>query len=462
MKRESENALLKWHQNPGRKPLLLLGARQVGKTWLMRHFGEKHFKHVAYIRFDRNERMRTIFETSDYNIEELLLHLQAEVRHKITPGKTLLILDEIQECPAALTSLKYFCEDLPELHVMAAGSLLGVQQHYGTGFPVGKVNTMTLYPMSFREFLNANGYETDTEMLDQCNWKSIQLFANRFEHQLKIYYYVGGMPEAVKTYVDTQDFNAVREVQNEILSNYSNDFSKHVPKLLAAKVSLLWESVPHQLAKENKRFVYNDVQKNMRARDLEDAMDWLLRAGLIYQVHRINEAALPIAAYRDGAFKLYFLDVGLLGAKSGLDISVILEKNAIFREFKGALTEQYVQQEMRAKCDISPHYWQSDSSRSEIDFIFQNGMNIVPVEVKAETNTKAKSLLNFCRRYTPKLAVRSSMNDYKLSELSTEGVTTTTLLDIPLYSISQIAKICSSQQPPLYKRENKRATTSLS
>ena len=374
------------------------------------------------------------------------IEFSVQVRHKITPGKPLLILDEIQECPAALTSLKYFCGDLPELHVMAAGSLLGVQQHYGTGFPVGKVNTMTLYPMSFREFLNANGYEADTEMLDQCNWKSIQLFANRFEHLLKIYYYVGGMPEAVKTYVDTQDFNAVREVQNEILSNYSNDFSKHGSKLLAAKVSLLWESVPHQLAKEDKRFVYNDVQKNMRARDLEEAMDWLLRAGLIYQVHRINDIALPIAAYRDGAFKLYFLDVGLLGAKSGLDISVILEKNAIFREFKGALTEQYVQQEMRAECDISPHYWQSDSSRSEIDFIFQNGMNIVPVEVKAETNTKAKSLLNFCRRYAPKLAVRSSINDYKLSELSTEGVTTTTLQDIPLYSISQIAKICSSQQ----------------
>ena len=442
MKRRLEQDLKKWKDNPMRKPLLLLGARQVGKTWLMRHFGDENYKDVVYIRFDRNERMRRIFETSNYDMKELLLLMQAETNINIKPGDTLIILDEIQDCPAALTSLKYFCEDLPDYHVMAAGSLLGVKQHHGTGFPVGKVNTMTLYPLTFREFMTALEHPHDIDFIELQKWESVKLISDRLTHLLKLYYYIGGMPEVVNTYLQTKDFSAVRSAQNEILSNYANDFSKHVPAMLAAKLSLLWESIPHQLAKENKRFIYKEVDSKMRARDLESAMDWLFRAGLIYRVDRINEPSLPIGAYRDGAFKLYFLDVGLLGAKCELEVSTILEKSAIFKEFKGALTEQFVQQELRAESQISPHYWQSDTFRAEVDFVIQTSMNVVPIEVKAEHNTKAKSLLNYCRKYKPVLAVRISMNDFSENNLETSETTNTTLLDIPLYATFMLLPIC--------------------
>lgn len=442
MKRRLEQDLKKWKDNPMRKPLLLLGARQVGKTWLMRHFGDENYKDVVYIRFDRNERMRRIFETSNYDMKELLLLMQAETNINIKPGDTLIILDEIQDCPAALTSLKYFCEDLPDYHVMAAGSLLGVKQHHGTGFPVGKVNTMTLYPLTFREFMTALEHPHDIDFIELQKWESVKLISDRLTHLLKLYYYIGGMPEVVNTYLQTKDFSAVRSAQNEILSNYANDFSKHVPAMLAAKLSLLWESIPHQLAKENKRFIYKEVDNKMRARDLESAMDWLFRAGLIYRVDRINEPSLPIGAYRDGAFKLYFLDVGLLGAKCELEVSTILEKSAIFKEFKGALTEQFVQQELRAESQISPHYWQSDTFRAEVDFVIQTSMNVVPIEVKAEHNTKAKSLLNYCRKYKPVLAVRISMNNFSENNLETSETTNTTLLDIPLYATFMLLPIC--------------------
>ena len=444
MNRRLEKTLLSWKDSPRRKPLLLLGARQVGKTWLMNEFGRKYYDKVVYIRFDQNEQMRRLFERSSHDMNELLLLLQASARFKITPGNTLIVLDEIQECPTALTSLKYFCEDLPEYHVMAAGSLLGVHQHHGTGFPVGKVNTLNLYPMSFLEFLEALGYGYDVEIIESGNWQNMKLFADRYTHLLKLYYFIGGMPEVVSTYVETEDFAEVRKVQNEILSNYANDFSKHVPASLAAKLSLIWESVPEQLAKENRKFIFSEVQKNMRARDLEEAMDWLIRAGLVYRTPRINEAALPISTYRDGAFKLYFSDVGLLGAKVGLDIAVLVEKTSVFREFKGALTEQYVQQQMRADCALEPHYWQSESARAEIDFVFQQGMHVVPVEVKAETNTRAKSLMSYCRKYHPRVAVRCSMNDYHLQSLAHSAEASTQLIDIPLYAVSQITKECSA------------------
>lgn len=442
MKRRLEQDLKKWKDSPMRKPLLLLGARQVGKTWLMRHFGDENYKDVVYIRFDRNERMRRIFETSNYDMKELLLLMQAETNINIKPGDTLIILDEIQDCPAALTSLKYFCEDLPDYHVMAAGSLLGVKQHHGTGFPVGKVNTMILYPLTFREFMTALEHPHDIDFIELQKWESVKLISDRLTHLLKLYYYIGGMPEVVNTYLQTKDFSAVRSAQNEILSNYANDFSKHVPAMLAAKLSLLWESIPLQLAKENKRFIYKEVDSKMRARDLEGAMDWLFRAGLIYRVDRINEPSLPIGAYRDGAFKLYFLDVGLLGAKCELEVSTILEKSAIFKEFKGALTEQFVQQELRAESQISPHYWQSDTFRAEVDFVIQTSMNVIPIEVKAEHNTKAKSLLNYCRKYKPVLAVRISMNDFSENNLETSETTSTTLLDIPLYATFKLLPIC--------------------
>lgn len=301
---------------------------------------------------------------------------------------------------------------------------------------------MTLYPLTFREFMEALGHPLDIEFIQLQNWENVRLISDRLTHLLKLYYYIGGMPEVINTYLQTQDFSAVRTAQNEILSNYANDFSKHVPAIQAAKLSLLWESVPHQLSKENKRFIYKEVSHRMRVRDLKGAMDWLFRAGLIYRVERINEPSLPIGAYRDGAFKLYFLDVGLLGAKCELEISTILEQNAIFKEFKGALTEQFVQQELRAESHVTPHYWQSDTFRAEVDFVIQTAMNVIPIEVKAEHNTKAKSLINYCRKYAPNLAVRISMNDFSQNKLQTEKETTTILLDIPLYATFMLLTIC--------------------
>lgn len=448
MKRLLTSELEKWKKNPRRKPLLLLGARQVGKTWLMQDFGSTHYKNVVYVRFDRNVRMREVFEKSNYEMQLILEQLQMHSNVKIEPHETLIILDEIQECPAALTSLKYFCEDLPEYHVAAAGSLLGVYDHYGTGFPVGKVDTLTLYPMSFHEYLIALGFEQDAEMMKKQRWDVVSNFADRYIYLLKLYYYIGGMPAAVSAYIDTKDFNAVRAIQKSILADYEKDFSKHVPKSLTAKLHMIWESIPEQLAKENKRFVFGEVKKGLRSRDLEDAMDWLDRAGLVARVNRINSPALPLAAYRDGAFKLYFLDVGLLSAKVNLSTRVLLEKNAVFTEFKGALTEQFVQQQLRACCNITPLYWRSDSYQAEVDFVFQTDMTVVPVEVKAETNTKAKSLLSYCRKYTPALAVRCSMNDFNRQMLSTVDDKQTALLDVPLYAVFMVDELCKQELPP--------------
>lgn len=447
MKRLLTEDLKKWKENPHRKPLLLLGARQVGKTWLLQDFAASCYQNSVYIRFDRNARMREIFESSNYEMDSLLLQLQMAAENKIEPGKTLIILDEIQECPAALTSLKYFCEDLPEYHVAAAGSLLGVYDHYGTGFPVGKVNTMTLYPMSYREVLLALKRDMDVETLQNQQWDVVKHFADRYAQFLKLYYFIGGMPEAVSTYVSTQDFNAVRTVQKSILADYEKDFSKHVPKPLASKLFMIWNSVPEQLAKENKRFVYGDVRKGLRSRDLEDALDWLRRAGLVEQVNRINTPSLPISAYKDGAFKLYFVDVGLLAAKADLSVRTLLEKTAVFSEFKGALTEQYVQQQLRSECRITPLYWRSDSFQAELDFVFQSDMNVVPIEVKAETNTKAKSLLSYCRKYTPEVVIRSSMNDYNRQLLPVGDDKQTILLDIPLYAIFLAETLCRNEFP---------------
>lgn len=437
MKREKIQELETWKANPRRKPLLLMGARQVGKTWLMQEFGRMHYERTAYIRFDKDEELKQQFSTGGYNIPNLMTAIEARVGFKLQAGKHLIIFDEIQECPHALTSLKYFCEEAREHHIMAAGSLLGVHQHEGTGFPVGKVNMQTLYPLSFTEFLNAMGKEILCEQLKARNHQLISSFADTLTNMLRLYYYIGGMPEAVSSYLETQDFNEVRQVQDEILASYAADFSKHIPAALAAKVSMLWDSVPVQLAKENKRFIYKDVHKNMRAKDLEDALDWLLRAGLIYRVNRISKPALPINPYADGAFKVYFLDVGLLGAKTGIEAGVIIKGNTIFQEFKGALTEQYVQQQLRAECNVMPYYWLSESMRAEVDFLMEYHSTIVPIEVKAEQNLQAKSLKSYCNKHVPAVAVRCSMAPYfKQERLAT------TLIDLPLYAVCNITREC--------------------
>lgn len=444
MYRKGITQLEQWKNRSRRKPLLLLGARQVGKTWLLQEFGRSSFADTVYIRFDRNATMRRIFEEDGADTARLLSHIQAELGQVVTPGETLLVLDEIQESPAALTALKYFCEDLPDLHVAAAGSLLGVRHHGGTGFPVGKVNTIMLHPMTYTEFLRAAGKPRLADMVEQGDWQGMGVFHDRLAEYLRLYYYVGGMPEAVAAYAESGRFDAVREVQTELLDAYGRDFSKHAPAGIAAKIAQIWDSVPNQLARENKRFVYSDVRKGLRARDLEDAMDWLLRAGMICHCHRIKKPELPIDAYRDGAFKVFGLDVGLLGAQAGLDAATLLHGNRIFSEFKGALAEQYVQQQLRAESGIQPYYWVSEATRTEIDFVFHQGMSVVPVEVKAELNLQAKSMKAYCHRFAPPVAVRTSMEKFYSRAVPFSAESPTRFIDIPLYALCRLAAECSA------------------
>ena len=441
MKRDSIEQLISWKKNPRRKPLILLGARQVGKTWLMQEFGKRHFKKLAYIRFDQNERMRASFE-QDYNIPRLLEAIQMDAGFKITPKDTLIILDEIQECPRALTSLKYFCEEAREYHIVAAGSLLGLYEHSGTGFPVGKVDIYHLYPMSFGEFLKATGHELYVEALERQDWRLITDFASKYIDLLKLYYIIGGMPEAISTYLDTHDFEQVRNVQQNILLGYQRDFSKHAPPEQTPLISLLWDSIPKQLARENKKFMCKDVQETLRMRDLEIAMQWLMDAGLIHKIVRVSKPAFPADAYRESAFKLFFLDVGLLGAKSKLPIDAVLDGNRIFTEFKGALAEQYVQQELRATSDAIPYYWATANSQTEIDFLVQMGMEMVPVEVKAETNLQAKSLKAFCKKFKCPTAIRCSMAPWFVQDMPiADDGSICKLINLPLYAVSQMMKL---------------------
>ena len=444
MNREAMAKLVEWKGKAHRKPLLLLGARQVGKTWLLNEFGKNHFSKVAEIRFDKNPVMREAFE-KDYDVRRLLSALQLEAGFKITPGDTLVIFDEIQACPSALTSLKYFCEDAPEYAVAGAGSLLGVAEHQGTGFPVGKVDRLYLYPMTFMEFLNATGNEQFAGLIAAGDWDMMGIFHEKIAEQLRYYYYVGGMPEAVSAYCESGDFGQVRQIQEQLLADYSDDFEKHATKSTAAKTRMIWESIPTQLARENKKFVYSSVKESLRARDLDDAMRWLLASGMIYHVHNVSKPAFPLAAYREDAFKAYFLDVGLLAAKANLGTKTLLNGNAVFQEFKGALAEQYVQQQLRAGSGTIPYYWSERAPVSEVDFIVESQDSIIPIEVKAEKNLQAKSLKSYCRKHRPQLAFRMSMSKFFQQSViaDEEGKHRYTLIDLPLFAISQFGRLCS-------------------
>ena len=428
MKRKLLENLIEWKNKEGHKPLILEGARQVGKTWLMQEFGKTQYKKVAYINFDRNLKMRENFEI-DLDTKRLITAIGLDAEFKITPEDTLIIFDEIQECPRAITSLKYFNEDAPEYDIVAAGSLLGVAHHSGTGFPVGKVEFLRLYPLSFTEFLDAMGKEQYVELIEKQDFQMIKLFNNKFEDLLKQYCYVGGMPEAVQDFVNNKDFNQVRTIQERILSSYEMDFSKHIPANTVEKARMLWNSIHTQLAKENKKFIYNAIKKGARAKEFETALTWLRNNGLVYQVHKITKPGLPIGAYTDlDAFKLFVLDVGLLGALSGLEAKTILGKYEIFQEFKGAITEQYVLQQFKS-IGIPVYYWTNETSRSEVDFVIQKESKVIPVEVKAATNLKARSLKIYMEQFKPELALRTSLADYKKTE---------NLVDIPLYAIEII------------------------
>lgn len=431
MQRYALKHLINWKNKKNHKPLVIQGARQVGKTWLMQEFGEKYYEQVAYINFDVDVKSREIFDV-DYDTERLIMDIGLATKTKINAENTLIIFDEIQECPRALTSLKYFRENAPQYDIIVAGSLLGVACHEGTGFPVGKVSFMNLFPLSFEEFLLAMGEERFVELLNKKDFKTIKLFNNKYEKLLKQYCYVGGMPEIVQDFVANKDFESVRNLQKEILSAYEEDFTKHIPTNTVAKIRLLWKSIPAQLSKENKKFIYGAAKEGARARDFEAALSWLINSGLVYRVNKITKPDLPITAYEDfNSFKLFVLDVGLLGAMTDLQADTIIDGNRIFEEFKGAIAEQYVLQQFKTIKDLPVFYWSNETSRAEIDFVIQIKSDVVPVEVKAERNLQAKSLKVYMEKFKPNYAIRTSMADYKKTD---------NLIDLPLYTIENITQ----------------------
>jgi len=431
MKRNAFKQMLEWKNGSRRKPLIIRGARQVGKTWLMKEFGKENFKNTVYINFDSNPEMRELFSGS-LDVDHLITGLQILSGEKIVPRDTLLIFDEVQEEPRALSSLKYFCEEAPEYAVAAAGSLLGVALHQGTSFPVGKVEFLDLYPLSFTEFLEAAGGAELAELLKSGEWELIKGLRMKYIEHLRYYYYTGGMPEAVQTFLREKDLDEVRKVQQNILSAYEQDFSRHAPPETVARIRMVWQSIPSQLARENRRFVYGALRKGARAKDFELAIQWLRDCGLIEQVIRLSEPALPLPAYAEEGFKIFLSDVGLLGAMSGLDARTVLNGNRLFTEFKGALTEQYIAQQLRSELKLKPFYWSSERSSAEVDFVFQFGMNIYPLEVKAEENLKAKRLKVYSEKFGPPIAIRTSMSDFRKE---------TNLVNLPLYAISRLLEV---------------------
>lgn len=424
--------LYKWKDSKHRKPLIIEGARQVGKTWLMKEFGKKAYNDTVYINFDSNSRMADLF-VSDLDTERLIMGIELYVGRKINSENTLLIFDEVQEVPRALASLKYFCENAPQYHIVCAGSLLGIALHQGTSFPVGKVDFLKLYPLSFSEFLMAIDKGQFAELLNKQDYEMITSFKQTYIDSLKQYYFIGGMPEAVQSFSENKDFNEVRSIQKRILAAYEQDFSKHAPNEIVPKIRMLWNSIPSQLAKENKKFIYGLVREGGRAKEYETAIMWLSDCGLVHKVSRVNTAGIPLKAYEDlKAFKLFIVDVGLLGCMVGLHQRTFLDGNELFSEFKGALTEQYVCQQLKTIDDLNIYYYTNNRGSCEVDFVVDNGGSIIPVEVKAETNLKAKSLKTYRERFNPEISVRTSMTDYKQEDR---------LLNLPLYAIGQIDKI---------------------
>ena len=381
MYRVAIEKLYKWKESKRRKPLIIEGARQVGKTWLMKEFGRKAYADTVYINFDSNSRMAELF-SSDLNTDRLIMGIEIYAGKKIDSNNTLLIFDEVQEVPRALSSLKYFYENAPQYHIVCAGSLLGIALHGGTSFPVGKVDFLSLYPLSFKEFLIATTGERFAELLDKQDYPMITSFRQTYIDALKQYYFVGGMPEAVQSFTEEKDFNEVRKIQKRILDAYEQDFSKHAPIEIVPKIRMIWNSIPSQLAKENKKFIYGLVREGGRAKEYETAIMWLCDCGLVHRVSRVNAAGIPLKAYEDlKAFKLFIVDVGLLGCMTGLRQLTLLDVNDLFTEFKGALTEQYVCQQLKTINDLNVYYYTNDRGSCEVDFIIDNGEQIVPVEV---------------------------------------------------------------------------------
>lgn len=432
MYRKAIEKLKEWKISRWRKPLIIEGARQVGKTWLMKEFGKVAYANTVYVNFDSNSRMAELF-ACDLNTSRLIEGLEIYSNQKIDPENTLLIFDEVQEVPRALTSLKYFCENAPQYHIVCAGSLLGIAVHPGTSFPVGKVNFLKLYPLSFEEFLMALGNERFVEVLEKQDLEMANVFSNVYVNALKQYYFVGGMPEAVSCFIETRDYNEVRGVQERILQAYEQDFSKHAPNDVVPRIRMLWNNIPSQLAKENKKFIYGLVREGSRAKDYEMALMWLGDCGLVHKLSRATAPSIPLKAYEDmKSFKLFVVDVGLLGCMVGLHQQTLLDGNKLFTEFKGALTEQYVCQQLKTIERLHVCYYTNDRGSCEVDFVVSDGGKVVPLEVKAETNLRAKSLRTFKEKFSPEVSVRSSMSGFKKEDW---------LVNLPLYAIERIMRV---------------------
>lgn len=428
MKRNAIKELYEWKENNGRKPLVILGARQVGKTWLMKEFGKEAYKKCAYVNFEDNDDLRGLFE-HDFDIQRIIANLQWATDVTIDED-TLIILDEIQEAPRGITALKYFQEKAPQYHVIAAGSLLGIAMHKNDSFPVGKVDFMHLYPLSFYEFLNAIGEKKMVDLLQAKDWTMLTMVKAKFEERLRQYYFVGGMPAAVLAFVNDGDLNKVRTIQKSIIEAYERDFSKHAPAIEVPRIRMVWHSIPSQLSKENRKFIYGMIKEGARAKDFELAIEWLKDAGLIYKVNRCKKAQLPLAAYEDfSAFKMFLSDIGLMGAMSNIPVQSLLNGNMLFSDFKGALTEQFVLQQMKTNQSLSIYYWSADNSRGEIDFLVQQEKKVIPIEVKAEENLQAKSLRMFVERNPGLKGCRFSMSPYREQDW---------LVNYPLYSVLTI------------------------
>jgi predicted AAA+ superfamily ATPase len=429
MYRSKIKGLVKWKLNEQKKPLVILGARQVGKTWLIQEFGKQEYKQTVYINFEKMKVIRNLFE-EDFDVQRILTSLSIFANTVINPDDTLIVFDEIQAATGGLTALKYFSEDAPQYHVIAAGSLLGMNLHQNISFPVGKVDFLYLNPLSFPEFLKALDEERLADLLENPDWKIINVFKDKLLNYLRYYLFIGGMPEVVLHFVEHKDFRFVRNLQQRILTTYQKDFSKHAPKEVVPRINMVWKSIPSQLGKENKKFTYGVIKEGARAKEFELAIQWLLDCGLLHQCFRISKPDMPLAAYQDlAAFKLYHNDVGLLGAMAKIPMKTILDGNAIFTEFKGALTEQFVIQQLLLNKENDIYYWTNDNSTAEVDFVIQNEEEIIPIEVKSEVNVKSVSFKFFCEKYKPAKAIRASLADYKQEEWMT---------NVPLYAINSI------------------------
>ena len=426
MERTCIKQLIEWKNSPRRKPLIIEGARQVGKTWLVKEFGKSHYQNCIYVNFEQEKSLQNLFE-KDLNPQRIIETLQLYTNKVISPEDSLIFFDEIQAAPSGITSLKYFYENASQYHIIAAGSLLGMSVHTGESFPVGKVNFLQMHPMSFIEFLNAIGKDQFANALIEQKWSILSPFHEELCQILKSYLIVGGMPEVVNEYAERRDYKIVQEIQHEILDSYERDFSKHAPINELPRIRQVWESVPTQLAKENKKFIYGLLREGARAKDYELAINWICDAGLLLKTNRVTKPELPLSHYAEpDIFKLYMLDVGLLSTLSNIRPEIILEGNRIFTEYKGALTEQFVHQQMTQKKYEGLYYWTNDRSTAEVDFVIQNRNMIIPIEVKAETNVHAKSFKLFCEKYNLKSAIRTSMLPYKDESWMT---------NIPLYGM---------------------------